>query len=477
MVDPFPQPHKSSRLSRNSLKVGHAIIMAIALMAPFPAISFNTIPQAGLVGAAIPLCYGIGLVLALLVVHQFSELAVELPTSGAWYTFVAQGLGTHWGFMTGWLTLTFYGLVTPASLILSGYILQGLCLRWTGFTLHWAVWFLLEIGLILALCCRNINKSLRLDLLLLGFEGIVALLLAVTVLVKVSQSGQLTVAPFNPTAIPAGGNIVSGIILAILSFVGFEAAATLGEETQNPRRAIPKALWISVTLVGLFYLIMSYVIVVGYGIDRMAIFAQDPAPIDTIAHRFLGDSLVFLVDSAWLLSGYAGTTAAVHGAARVIYAMSREGLLPSRLAWIHPTYKTPVNAVVFLGAIAVVIGIGLGLLWTPIQAYAFLGTVLTLAALIIYLLTSIACFRYFWIKRRDRFHLIRHGILPWVSVIMISGILVGSVYPSPPSPLNWCPWIILGWLLAGLFVLLWLQFKQPNILHQAGALFMGEETK
>jgi amino acid transporter len=471
------QPYKSSRLNRNSLKVSHATMMAIALMAPFPAICSNTIPQAGLVGAAIPLCYGISLVLALLVTHQFSELAVELPTSGGWYTFVAQGLGTGWGFMTGWLTLTFYGLVTPASFVFNSYILQGLCLRWTGFTLHWTIWFLLGIGVILALCCRNINKSLRLDLIILWFEGIVALVLAVIVLVKVGRSGQLTVAPFTPDAIPGDGNIASGIILSILSFVGFEAAATLGEETENPRRAIPKALWISVTLVGLFYLIMSYVVVVGYGVDRMAIFAQDTAPIDTIARRFSGDFLVFLVDIAWLLSGYAGTTAAVHGAARVIYAMSREGLLPSRLAWIHPIYKTPVNAVVFLGAIAVAIGIGLGLLWTPIQAYAFLGTLLTLAALIIYLLTSIACFRYFWIEKCDRFSLVRHGILPSISAVLISSILISSIYPSPPPPLNWCPWIILGWLCAGLFALLWFQLKQPDILRQAGALFMDEEKK
>ena len=80
------RPIEGAGLKRNVLDLRHAIIMAVAVMAPAAAIFFNTIPQAGLVGAAIPLCYVIGFVVSILVANQFSEMAKELPASGAFYT-------------------------------------------------------------------------------------------------------------------------------------------------------------------------------------------------------------------------------------------------------------------------------------------------------------------------------------------------------------------------------------------------------
>src|SRR5229473_6428443 len=80
-------------LRRGALGLRHAIVISVAVMSPAASIFFNTIPQAGFVGAAIPLCYVIGFVLALLVANQYSELTRELPSSGSAYTFVNEGIG------------------------------------------------------------------------------------------------------------------------------------------------------------------------------------------------------------------------------------------------------------------------------------------------------------------------------------------------------------------------------------------------
>src|ERR1700674_4112355 len=84
-------------LRRNALGLRHAIVISVAVMSPAASIFFNTIPQAGQVGAAIPLCYVIGFVVALLVANQYSEMSRELPSSGSAYTFVTAGLGSTWG--------------------------------------------------------------------------------------------------------------------------------------------------------------------------------------------------------------------------------------------------------------------------------------------------------------------------------------------------------------------------------------------
>src|SRR5215469_18048206 len=94
-----PEVVPSRTLKLDTLKLRHAIIVSIAVMSP-ASIFFNTIPQAGYVGAAIPLCYVIAFVLALLIANQYSEFSREIPSSGSAYTFVTEGLGLRLGFIT-----------------------------------------------------------------------------------------------------------------------------------------------------------------------------------------------------------------------------------------------------------------------------------------------------------------------------------------------------------------------------------------
>ncbi len=472
------------KLQRNTLQLRHAVVMAVAAMSPVGAIFFNTIPQAELVGAAMPLCYIIGFGVALLVADQISIMAAEFPTSGSLYTFVTQGLGVRWGFLAGWLSLISFGVSIPFVLVVMSANFQELLLHWFGVHLDWIIWYCTFALIVAAVCYRGIRFSLQLDLTLLVFEIGVCLFLALIVLMQAGKTGQLTLVPFTLTGLPQHSNLVLGVILSILSFVGFESATTLGEEVQKPRQSIPQATAITLVLVGVFYVLMSYVATLGYGIHNMATFAQDAAPFDTIARHVWGNGFALLIDFAGIMAGYACAVAFLNGAARIVYAMSREELFPRWLAHIHPTYRTPTNAILGLSGGSAFVGLGLGMLWTPIKAYAFLGTVLTLAALVIYGLTSLACWRYFSTKRcarlernANRFGWFRYALLPWLSMIVIIGVLVGTLYPPPPAPLHLAPVVVLIWLLLGIGVLRFLQIHKPEAIRQAGNLFVVDENE
>ncbi|MEH2240186.1 APC family permease [Nostoc sp.] len=473
------------KLQRNTLQLRHAVVMAVAAVSPVGAIFFNTIPQAGLVGAAMPLCYIIGFGVALLVADQISILAAEFPASGSLYTFVTQGLGVRWGFLAGWLSLISFGAAIAFVFLVMSANFQDLLLHWFGVHLNWTLWYCLFTLIVGVVCYRGIRFSLQLDLTLLMFELGVCLLLALVVLMQAGKTGQLTLVPFTLTGLPQHSNLVLGVVLSILSFVGFESATTLGEEVQNPRKSIPKATMITLVLVGVFYVLMSYVATLGYGIHNMAAFAQDAAPFDTIARHVWGNGFALLIDFAGIMAGYASAVAFLNAAARIVYAISREELFPPWLAHIHPTYCTPTNAIFGLSGSSAFVGLGLGILWTPIQAFAFLGTVITLAALAIYGLTSLACFRYFSTKRRtqlernstNRFGWLRYTLLPWLSIIAISSVLVGNLYPPPPAPLHLAPVVVLIWLLLGIGVLRFLQIHKPEAIRRAGRLFVVDETE
>src|SRR5450631_3313225 len=205
-------PNASPALRKNTLGLRHAIVISVAVMSPAASVFFNTIPQAGFVGAAIPLCFVIGFIIALVVANQYSEFSRELPTSGSAYTFVTEGLGPRMGFLTGWVGLMAIAIGVPYSFVLLAANLQTLMMRWFGFNLHWSFWFVLALGIAFAFCYLGVRQSMNVDLTFLAVEIGICLILAAIVLFRVGQQGGLTIAPFTLTVVPANGNLIGGII-------------------------------------------------------------------------------------------------------------------------------------------------------------------------------------------------------------------------------------------------------------------------
>ncbi|HEY7021964.1 MAG TPA: APC family permease [Ktedonobacterales bacterium] len=438
-------------LRRGALGLTSAIVISVAVMSPAASIFFNTIPQAGLVGAAIPLCYLVGFLVALLVANQYSEFSRELPSSGSAYTFVREGLGARFGFLTGWIGLIAIVLGVPYSFVLMSANLQTLVYRFSGVNIAWPFYFVVAVGVVFAISYIGIRESLRVDLTLLVFEIGVCLTLAALVLFNVGSNGGLSLAPFTPAPVPPGGDLTVGIVLAVLSFIGFETAAALGEETRNPRRNIPRAVYGSMLVVGAFYVIMAYAAVMGYGMDNMVSgYAKDAAPFDTIARAFGGNTLAVLVDIAGILSFFSAALAIVNGGARIIYTLGRDGLLPRPLAWTHPTRQTPAGAITLLCGIGLVAGVPLGLALTPISAFGFLGTLDALFVLLIYFLVSAACIRFFWRSRREGFKFVRHGVIPALGMLITGGIVTLALISPGAAPLSYIPWVVGAWLLIGI---------------------------
>lgn len=450
-----PITQASGGLRRNNLGLRHAIVISVAVMSPAASIFFNTIPQAGLVGAAIPLCYVIGFVVALLVANQYSEFSRELPSSGSAYTFVTEGLGPRWGFLTAWIGLAALALGAPYSFVLMSANLQTLVNRWAGVDIPWPAYFVVAIGLVFAFCYWGVRESLRIDMTFLVFELGICIALAAIILLHVGSTSGLPLSPFTPSVVPPGGDLTVGIVLAVLSFIGFETAAALGEETRNPHRNIPRAVFGSMIVVGVFYVLMAYAATVGYGPDHMATgYANDAAPFDTIARAFGGPTFAALIDVVGLAGFFSAALAIINGGARILYAASRDGALPRWLSWTHPTRGTPVAGVVLLCGIGLVAGLGLGLAMTPITAFGFFGTMDAILVLLIYVLVNIACIFFFLRKRREKFNPVRHAVIPALGLLITIGIVAAAVASPGQAPLSYIPIIVAVWLALGLLLLL-----------------------
>jgi amino acid transporter len=461
-----------SGLRPGVLKVRHAVITSLAVITPAAAILFLPIPIAANAGAAMPLSIIVAFVVVFVIMSAVYRFAQRISHAGSFFAFVRDSLGIRAGFFAGWLFLAFYPVFVAFDLILFGATLNGIIVAHGGPNIPW--WLLMLIGLVLiwGVAILGIRLSVRSDLALLTFELAVLLALALTILVKGAPGGDWHAHVFSPSASPSGfSGVVVGAVFGVLAFTGFEAPAYLGEEAVNPTRTVPRAILMTTAGIGLVFLFFFYVTTVGYGIPNIGKLPGDPAPWDTLGQHYWGSGPTILIDIASVVALVAGALAAQNGAARMVYALGRDGLLPRVLGRTLPQFGTPAAALTFLLGGSVALGLGFGLGFQPLPAFSLLSLVVTLCALGVYGLAQIGLARYFW--RQGTFNAFWHGLVPTLAVAAIVYLFIKNVSPQPPYPSNLAIWISVGWAVLGLLVVAWLVIFKPGRLAEAAAV-IGE---
>ena len=455
------------------LKVRHAVVTSLAVITPAGAILFLPIPIAAFAGRAMPLALVIAFAVTLVIMNAVYRFCQRISHAGSFFAFVRDSLGVETGFFAGWLFLAFYPVLVGLDMILFGATLNGIIVAHGGPHIPW--WVLMLVGLVAiwAIAVRGIRFSVRNDIVLLVFEFGVLIALALTILARGAPGGDWQGRVFDPTQAPGGfGNVVVGAVFGVLAFTGFEASAYLGEEAQNPRRTLPRAILTTTLLVGLGYIFFFYVTTVGYG--NIAKLPGDPAPWDTLGQHYWGSGASVLVDIASAVALIAGGLAAQNGAARMIMALGREGLMPRVLGRTYPRFGTPANALTVMLVLSVAMGLGFGFGFQPLPAFSLLSLIVTLCALGVYALTQVGLSRYFW--RLKRFNPFWHLVLPVLAVAAIVYLFYKSVSPAPAYPVNWAIWIALMWAGIGLLALVGLKRYGRGQLARAADIIGDADT-
>jgi amino acid transporter len=438
------------------LKTRHAVITSLAVITPAGAILFLPIPIAANAGPAMPLSILFGFAVVIVIMNAVYRFSQRIAHAGSFFAFVRDGLGIHAGFYAGWLFLAFYPVLMVFNMILFGAVLEGIIISHDGPDIPWWVLMLLGFVAIWLIAILGIRLSVRSDLALLTFEGLVLLALAITVIVN---AGAWEPGAFNPGNGPSGfSGVVLGAVFGVLAFTGFEAPTYLGEEIENPRRSIPKALLITVLGMGVVYLFFFYTLTVGY--SNIGELPNDPAPWSSLGQRYWNSDATVLVDIATVVALIAGGLAAQNGAARMLLALGRDGLLPRPLGLTLRRFGTPHIALTFLLLVAVGLGLGVGGAYGPLPAFNLLALVVTLNALGVYALVQVALVRYFW--KRGAFNPLWHLLAPAFAVAAIVYLYLKSISPAPPHPTNLAIWITLAWAVIGLVAMAALQTVRPQ---------------
>ncbi len=190
---------------------------------------------------------------------------------------------------------------------------------------------------------------------------------------------------FNPGSIATSSGFALAIVFTVQGLTGWEAAVPLAEETENPRRNVPRATMWSIAIIGLMLVLVIWGQVIGWGVNGLSKLITSPElPALVIAHRVWG-GVWFLALIAMLTSVFGASLACQNVATRMWFGMGRSGVLPAAYGRVHPVRKTPTVAVTTQLVISAVLGL-LGAWWLgPAQLFILtLGFVLVIAVIVIY---------------------------------------------------------------------------------------------
>ena len=452
-AQPLSEEPASRPVLRRELRFLETAAVSIGVMAPTLAMSVTGVAAAKALGRAAPLAFVVAALGVGLVAYGFVRLAGEFSHAGSVYAFVGNTLGPRPGFLAGWALLGTYLVFPPVSIM--GVAIFGRAFLSTVGLAKDADWYPIALAawvVIWALAARGVRPTTR---SLLAFEVVSVCLILVLMGVIYWRLAAGT-APGGQTlsgdvfVLPPGVGVSTLALAAVagfLAFAGFESAGSLGEESLMPTRMIPRAIITAVAFGAVFYVACIVAQTLGFGtsVAGVSAFQHSQAPLAELAQRYVGTALASLLSLGAMLSALGAGLGGVIVAARMMFAFGRDGLASRRLGGVSAATGVPQRAL----ALEMLIGLALLTAFrlagtSALNVFFYLATIGTLSLLVMYVLTNVAA----------AWHLGRRS--PWQVVAPVGGVLIAgfvlyhNVLPVPPPPYEFFPYLVAGWLAAGL---------------------------
>ena len=473
---------EGTRGLKRSLGIWAAVGLSVALMAPSMAANINPQGGATYAGRAVPLTFLIAAVGVLLVAYSFVRLTQYFHHSGSAYAFVGATLGPRAGVVAGWGmlgTYTFYAVVTASAAGIFGTAFLQEVGAWPN-PPTWAPWILVAVVLALVLWLAVIPLR-RGAGVLLSVEGTtVALILIVTAVVLVRLLAgnapgheQFTWSVFSVAPGTNTNDLFLGVVFGFLSFAGFEAAATLGEEANRPTRDIPRAIFGVAVFGGVYFTIVTAVEMMGFGTSAAGVknFVNAPSLLGALGSSYVGNWVGDVITLGTAVSAFGCCLASTVGAARLMYALSRDAR-GERGVGAPSRWGTPANATLVIVAMSAVIIVIYATAFhaTAFESFLWSGTIGTLILLVVYVLASIGCIMLVFVRQKLAVPMWQI-VIPGAGLIVLGYTLYRNVWPYPTGDGRWFPITAGVWLVVAVVAVIF----APGTARKLGAALAARE--
>lgn len=461
MVDPSSQTPQGSEAGLKSESIGFKAILAFAItnIAPATTPILNLPHMFSHSGNGTWLAFLIATIGLVLVSFNINQFARRKASSGSLYTYVVQGLDPRLGVLCGWSLSIGYTVAGMA--VLSGFVSYvNVLLQPLGFQVFPLLLFAIGTGLAWFLAFKGIELSTAFMLGVQIISIILIIIIAWIVLQKHGFAPDMAQLSLHSVSLP---NLQLGLVLGVFSFVGFESATTLGEEAKKPLKFIPRAVLMSTVGVGLFFIITSYVEVLGFSSSKVPL-SQSKAPLNVLADSAGVSFLGVLISLGAVISLFACTLGSLTAGARILLSMSRHKILHRALGRVHRRNQTPHVAIAFSAVLTFLVPTILSLRGIEVlKIFEYTGSFSTYGFLLAYILVSVAAPIYLHKQRRLQR---RNVVVAVLAMLFLLIPVVGSVYPVPPAPLSVLPYLFLVLIILCSGWFMWRCWHEPEIVNK-----------
>lgn len=474
--------HQLRRGRLGSIAIAFFVISAAAPLtgmaggAPFAMLLGN--------GIGVPVAYMFVTLLMLVFSVGYVAMVRHHTSSGAFYAYVAKSMGGHAGGAAALVALLGYNAMQIGLYGLFGVAAAGFLSVVFSVTVSWWVLAFVAMAVIGLLGYRQVDLSLKVLSVLVAGEFVIVLIFDILVLIKGGGGGGggLNVDSFTWGAFSSGTPAI-GLLFAAASFVGFEATTIYSEEAREPKRTVPRATYIAVLTIGIFFMITTWLMVNAYGgRDLVAFIGGEELGGPTnflfaMAQPYIGDFLTNKVMLFLFVSSLFAALLAFHNAvARYAYSLGREGLVPERLGRTHALHLSPhVGSLSQTVLAAVVVGyFAIRGLSPDAQLFTWLTQLGTLAISYLMAFASLAVLVFFVRNPGLDNNWWRTKVAPVVGMLGLLGVagyatLKFSFLIGSDNALKWVlPALVPLFALVGVISAEMLRSREPDAFEQMG---------
>jgi amino acid transporter len=265
--------------------------------------------------------------------------------------------------------------------------------------------------------------------------------------------------------------VATAAVFGFLSFAGFEGAAALGEETNNPRRNIPRAIGTAVLVAGGFYIVCIIAQTLGFGTDAAGVnaFGESSSPLGDLSKDYVGAGLSDVINLGAMISAFASGLGTSTAGSRILFALGRDGFGSRRLGEASSRTGAPAGALLVVMTIAMTAMVVQRAVGTnAANAFFYPGTIGVLSLLVAYIVTNVGALRFLF--GRVRRAPLWQAAIPVIAIAFLGYTIYKNV-KGAAFPYDRFPFVVGIWLLIGLGIVLAL----PGLARRIGAGLAREE--
>jgi amino acid transporter len=441
---------------KQELKVVDAAAFSAGLIGPVGAMALLGVGAVPILGRAVTWSFVFALIGISLVAYCFIRLSRHISHTGSVYALVGITLGPQAGFFAGWALLGAYtGIALGSGIEIAFFFNQFLNLTGITNSTEWIWIALIALALIGALAFAEIKIITR-TLLFSELTGIVLVtILSIVIIITLilgngphSRGFSFNFLSFEPGT--GFSTISKAALYGFLAFAGFEGAAALGEETANPKREIPRAIRVALTVVGVFYLLTIVAQSIGYGPSKAGTAAfGGGSPYADLAKVYIDKFMADVLILAATISLFAICLGCSAGAARILFALARDAT--GKRTGLAGLSKRGAPVASLMVILAVVLGGMIGQRIGKVGAenatfYALqLGT---LCILVAYLMATLGAIKFLFFDGKVKTPMWQI-VIPLLGAVFVGYTLIKNII-NEPFPYNRFPIVIGIFLLIGL---------------------------